>query len=136
MKEWLAPALGTVAVWGLWSFLPKIATQYVTPRSATVFQALGGLVFVAIVLLTSSEKIEIHPIGTALAIVTGILGVAGAYLFLLAVSSGPVTLVTALSSLYPLATIVLAVALLGETLTARQVVGMVLALIAVVLVSV
>lgn len=135
VKAWLWPALGTVAVWGLWSFLPKISTQYVTPRSATVFQALGGLAFVAIVLLSSSGTIEMHPVGTSLALLTGVLGVAGAYLFLIAVSHGPVTLVTAISSLYPLATIALAVAFLDETLTIKQAAGVVLALTAIALVA-
>lgn len=134
-KTWLVPALGTIVVWGVWSFLPKIATQYVSPRSATVFQALGGVLFVAVLVSSSSETLEVHPIGTTLAVMTGVLGVAGAYLFLIAVSRGPVTLVTALSSLYPLATIGLAILLLGETLTLKQAVGACLALIAIALIA-
>lgn len=135
MRDWILPTLGAMMFWGLWGFLPKITTGYIAPRSAIVYEVLGGLLLGAIVLSLLHFKLDVHPKGIALAITTGMLGFLGAFCFLTAVAKGPVTLVASVSALYPVVSIALANFFLQETVTLRQGVGIALALLSMILVA-
>ena len=136
MQTWITPTFGALILWGLWSFIPKITMQYISPKSAIVYEVLGAMVIAAIVFFSLNFQLESHPRGMALAITTGMLGFLGALFFLMAVSKGPVTLVATLSALYPVVSILLAIFVLHESLTVRQGVGVFLAILAMVLVAV
>jgi transporter family protein len=73
--------------------------------------------------------------GAALAVATGVLGVMGALAYLFAVVRGPVTLVSTATALYPVLTLLLAYGLLQGPLSLKQGIGIVLALIAILLIS-
>ena len=135
MKQWLLPTFGAFVLWGLWSFIPKITTKYISPKSAILFEVLGGIVFGVMVLISLKFKPDIHPKGVLLAFSTGILGFAGALCFLYAASKGPISLVALLSALYPIIAIVLAVFFLNETITIKQGLGMVLGIGAMILLA-
>ena len=135
MKEWLLPTFGTFVLWGLWSFIPKITTKYISPRSAIVFEVIGGMIIGAIILASLKFKPDIHPKGVFLAISTGALGLGGALCFLYAASKGPITSVAMLSALYPIIAIVLAMFFLDEMITIKQGMGIVFGLIAMVLIA-
>ncbi|MFH1242723.1 MAG: EamA family transporter [Pseudomonadota bacterium] len=135
MKEWILPTFGAFILWGFWGFIPKVTTRYIDPRSAIVYEVLGGILVATVVFCLLNFRLETHPKGILLAITTGVLGFLGALLFLVAVSKGPVTLVATLSALYPVISITLAVFLLNETVTLKQGVGIVFALIAMILVA-
>ena len=134
MGDWRLPAFGVFLAWGLWSFLPKLTVRYIDPRSAAIFEALGALIVALGLLFVMQMRVQAHPAGIALAMLTGVLGLLGALCFLIAVDCGPVSLVTVLSALYPVLTVLLAAAFLGETITLRQGCGMALALLAVALI--
>ena len=135
MQTWITPTCGAFMLWGLWSFIPKITTQYINPRSAIIYEVFGAILIAAIVLFSLNFRLDTHPKGVALAITTGMLGFLGALFFLMAVSKGPVTLVATLSALYPIVSILLAIVFLHEALTIRQGVGVGLAILAMVLVA-
>jgi len=128
MKQWLLPTFGAFVLWGLWSFFPKITTKYISPRSAILFEVLGGMLVAIIVLFSLKFKPDIHPKGVLLAISTGILGFAGAFCYLYAASKGPISLIAVVSALYPVIAIVLAVIFLNESISIKQGVGIVLGL--------
>lgn len=65
---------------------------------------------------------------TVLALVAGLLLVAGNILLVIGLHLGDLAVMAVLNSLYPLGTVLLAIVLLGERLTALQGVGVVLAL--------
>ena len=135
MQGWILPTLGALFVWGFWGFIPKLTTTYLEPKSAIVYEVLGALILGLIVLAASQFKVETHPIGIAFAMTTGMLGFIGAFFFLQAVSKGPVTLVAAVSALYPIVSILLAVFFLHESITFRQAVAISLAVLAMILVT-
>ena len=66
MKEWVLPTVGTFICWGLWSFIPKITTKYIDPRSAIIFEVIGGIVLSLVVLSVTNFRLETHPKGIAL----------------------------------------------------------------------
>ncbi len=136
MKGWIAPATFTFIFWGLWGFIPKITTRYISPTSAVIYEALIGLPVALIIMAFMRFQIQSEPRGIILASVTGILGLLGALGYLVAVTRGPVSLVTAFVALAPALTILLAMLFLGETLVLRQWVGVGMALVAALLIAI
>ena len=135
MKHWLFPTFGAFVLWGLWSFFPKITTKYISPKSAILFEVLGGIIFAIIVLISLKFKPDVHPKGVLLAMSTDIIGFAGSLCFLYAASRGPISLVAVLSALYPIIAIVLAVFFLNEAITIKQGLGIVLGIGAMILLT-
>jgi transporter family protein len=135
MTGWKLPAFAVFVAWGLWSFLPKLTVRYIDPRSAAVFESFGTIIVALGLLAAMQMRVQFHPAGVALALATGVLGLLGALAFLVAVSRGPVSLITMVSALYPVLTVVLAMLFLGESISLRQGIGMALALVAMVLMA-
>jgi len=126
---WCFLMLGNVGVF------TKIITRYIDPKSAAIYEVLGGVVFGFIVAFFVNFKIATHPLGVSLALLAGFLGFFGSFLFLYAVNKGPLSIIVTLSALYPVLTITLAVLFLGETITMKQGLGIVLALVSMALIS-
>ncbi len=135
MSEWLPPTVLAFLFWGVWAFLPKLTLRYIDPRSAIVYEAMGGLLIALVVLVLMAFKPAAEPRGIVLAVATGALGVAGALAYLYAMRTGPVAPVATISALYPLLAIVLAGLVLREPVSLKQGVGIVLGLIAMALIG-
>jgi len=135
MHQWLLPTFGAFLLWGVWSFIPKITTRYISPESAILFEVLGGIVVGLVVLITFNGRPDIHPKGILLATTTGVLGMAGALCFLYAAAKGPITIIAVLSALYPIIAIVLALFFLHEPITLKQGLGIILGLVAMILLA-
>jgi transporter family protein len=135
MKAWIFPATATIIFWGLFGFIPKITTRYISPTSAIVYGAFAGIPVALIILAIMRFQLDTEPRGVILAGITGVLGMLGALGYLVAVSRGPVSLISPITALYPAFTILLAMVFLGETLVLRQWVGVGMALAAVLLIA-
>ncbi|MGD8865786.1 MAG: EamA family transporter, partial [Anaerolineales bacterium] len=135
MKSWLVPVLGAFVFWGLWGFLPKITTRTISPMSAMIFEAVGGMLVAIIALLSGGYRLELTRQGVFLALLTGIFGILGAWTYLQAVSTGKVSLVVSFTALYPIMSIILAVFFLGESLSVRQGAGIFFALLSMLLIA-
>jgi drug/metabolite transporter (DMT)-like permease len=105
---------------GLW---PLVASRSVT----FVLAALVAVVTARAVLPTRDARLA--------TVGTGVMDMAANALFLVANRSGLLALVAVVTSLYPASTIALAQVFLGERLARHQVVGLVLAVVAVVLIA-
>ncbi|MBP0015460.1 MAG: DMT family transporter [Roseofilum sp. SBFL] len=133
MKGWLWPTLGAILCWGGWAFLPKLSNQYIGAKSAIAYQGLGGAILATLIFANLGDRLETHPQGAILAIIAGMLNFLGVLFYIQAVSKGSVSVVAPLSALYPLVVIILAVAILQETMTLKQAIAMGFALIAIAL---
>jgi drug/metabolite transporter (DMT)-like permease len=105
---------------GLW---PLVASRSVT----FVLTALIAVVSARAVLPTRDARLA--------TVGTGVMDMSANALFLVANRSGLLSLVAVVTSLYPASTIFLAQMFLGERLARHQVVGLVLAVVAVVLIA-
>lgn len=134
--HWLVLALSAMVLYGLWGFFPKLATLYLPARDALVYQTLGGLPVLVVILVWLRFRPAYHPHGTLYALLTGLVGAVGTLLFFAALKRAPSTTgVVMVTALYPLVVIVLALLFLREPITLRQSVGAALALVALVLLS-
>jgi len=120
---------------GLWAFFPKVAVRYISPRSALVYEVMGGVLVAIIVWSTVSKGIDSDLRGIIPAFFTGVIGYLGMLFFLNAVSVGKVSVVASFTAVYPAVTIILAVILLKERIGYIQYIGIFLAAAGVLLLS-
>jgi bacterial/archaeal transporter family protein len=130
MKPWLLYAGLTVVAWGVWGVFSKLASTYARPRQTLLFQVLGVMAFGLVVLTMERFHIEWTPQGFAWSAAAGFVNFVGFLFFFAAVEKGKVSTVIAMSSLYPVVTIVLSVLFLQEKISAREGLGIVCALLA------
>jgi bacterial/archaeal transporter family protein len=91
---------------------------------------------VALAMLASRGfRVQTDAPGVLAAIATGVCGLGGAYLFLLALERGKASVVVPFTSLYPLVTLALSVLLLRERPSPANLVGIAFAVVAVALLS-
>ena len=135
MNSWVIFAILALLVWGFWGFFPKLATNYISPRSVLVYEVIGAIIVGMAVLFLVNFKPEVNAKGITFAILTGIAGTLGALFFIFAVSRGETSVVVTTTALYPLITIILTFLILKEPITIKQGVGMIFAFAAMMLLS-
>jgi transporter family protein len=138
MPRWLAFSLFTILCWGAWGAVSKVASDGVDANSNQIFFTLGLLPL--IVFVARSPRLRgsgnQHRAGIAWAFLTGILGGTGNIAFFRAlVVGGKASIVVPVTALFPLVTVILAVIFLRESLGSAQKLGLLLALIAIYLLS-
>lgn len=95
----------------------------------------GSLSLLTAVLLAGRTSLRAEPSALRLGAISGAVDMSANALFLLATRQGELALVAVLASLYPAATVLLALVVLRERLRALQLVGVALALVAVALIA-
>lgn len=135
MENWLLAALISLVIYGFWGFFPKLAVSYIDPQSALVYEVAGAAAVGLVALAFIHFQPETHPKGILFAVLTGIAGMAGTLFYFAAARNGKITVVVSITALYPLFTILYAALFLREPVTLKQLAGMVLAIIAIILLS-
>jgi uncharacterized membrane protein len=137
MPKWLWYSILTTLFWGAWGVVSKVAMNMMSPMVNQVVFTLGLIPLVLIV--ARSRQAWAGPNrwrGGTFAFVTGILGGVGNVTMYEALShGGKASTVVPITGLYPLFTVVTAIPLLREKLNWVQVVGIGLAVIAILLFS-
>ena len=137
--RWLAFSLLTILVWGAWGAVSKVASNGVDANTNQVFFTFGLLPLILIMWRSSRVRKAQRgrSIGIAWAFLTGILGGTGNIVFFHAlVIGGKASIVSPVTALFPLVTVILAVTLLHERIGTAQKIGLVLALVAIYLLSI
>jgi transporter family protein len=132
---WQVYAAGALVVWGFWGYLPKQALRTLDLRSILVLEGLGGVLVATAMLTSRGFRVQTGGLGALAAVATGVCGLGGSYFFLLALERGNASVVVPFTSLYPLITLALSVLLLHEHPSRANLVGVVFAVAAVVLLS-
>ncbi len=135
MNNWLGNALAAMLCWGLWAFFPKLSLARISTSSSVFYEACGVMATSIAVVFLLGPGVDKDLEGALYAILTGIFGTVGLYFFFSAVKTGPISVISALTAMYPVVTVVLAVVVLHERLAVRQVLGILLALVAAALLS-
>jgi len=136
LKQWVLYSALALLIWGLWAFLPKMALSCLDPKTAFMFEVLGGAItglFAFLILRPQLGGAEIR--GVIPALLTGMMGYLGLLCFMYAIREGKICIVAPLTALYPVVTLVLAMIFLREKISIVQLAGIILALVSVVLIS-
>jgi drug/metabolite transporter (DMT)-like permease len=136
MQHWLTYALVTTLFWGVWGALIELPEKRGFPATlGYVVWALTMIPCAVVALALVGWKLETDARSVALGAAAGLLGAGGQLALFETLRRGPAYLVFPIVGLSPAVSVVLAVALLGESTTPRVWTGIVLALIAVPLLS-
>ncbi len=139
MPRWLVFSVLTIGCWGAWGAVSKLASNDIDANTNQILFTLGLLPLIAIALRSSRLAISVGDVrraGIGWAFLTGILGGTGNIAFFRAlVVGGQASVVVPVTALFPLVTVILALAILRERLGLLQKIGLALALIAIYLIS-
>jgi transporter family protein len=122
----------------VWGAVSKVSSDAIDANTNQVFFTFGLLPLILLVWRSSrtDAKREGRNTGITWAFITGILGGAGNIAFFHALGiGGKASIVAPVTALFPLITVILAVTLLRERMGTAQKIGLVLALVAIYLLS-
>lgn len=128
MNNWLVPTIITLFLYGLWGWLPKLATNYLDAKSAWFWEVIGFLVASVLIFIFLGLKPVYHSKGALFAGLTGAAGALGTFFFFIAMSKHKASTVTTITALYPVVAIVLSFLILREAISIKQGVGILLAI--------
>ena len=123
LRRVLGPLCGLTAglSWGVADFFAARGARSLPPAAtAFVVKALGTAAFAVAVLAVSPGVLDLAVVPPAEAAGAGVLMTCGMLWFYRALSCGPVSIVSPVSSAYPLVTAAVSVAVLGAPLSARD----------------
>jgi len=133
---WIFPAVICFLFWGLWGFIPKfISTENVSPYAFLLCECIGSFLVGVILLVGMKFQVDIDMKTGLIAVLAGVCGMLGVLAYYMAVSKGPFGLIAVATALYPILSIGLAYAFLGSKINVQQGIGIVLALVAIGLIS-
>ncbi|MFZ2445227.1 MAG: EamA family transporter [Syntrophobacteraceae bacterium] len=135
MKDWAVYSMLAVLAWGLWAFLPKFAVTWLDPKSAFIYEVMGGLLTGLAVFFVLRPEMGADIRGIVPSVLTGVAGYLGLLFFMYALRTGKLSVIAPLTALYPVVTIALAFIFFREKLNPAQMAGVALAVLSVVLIS-
>lgn len=136
IKPWLAFALITTISWGVWGAFIEIPEKNGFPATlGYVVWALTMIIPAVIALNRIHWKLETNKKAIFHGLLIGISGSAGQLILFQALRTGPAYLVFPIVSLSPLVTILLSILILKEKASTKSWIGIVIALIAIPLLS-
>ena len=125
--------LATVA-WTLWGVAVKFALKRIDWARLEVLGGIAALV-VMVIVAPAAYRLKVTA-GDGIGFAAAIFGVAGAILFYVALSKGPVSVIIPLTSLYVVGVAAAGMLLFGEPFSWRKAMGVLLAAVAMALLAV
>ena len=122
-------------LWGFWGFFSKLATNAIRDVDAAVYQAVGNILIVAVAAFFVRFQPKGESSGILYAVLSGASAALATFFFFAAITRGRSSVVVSMTALYPLVTLALSVIFLHEVVTLKQLLGVGLALGAIVLLS-
>ena len=139
MPRWLVYSIITAILWGVWGAISNYPATITPPFPTTLIYVINALTIIPVALI-SLKKIHWKPVHTWKAIgyglAAGFTGAGGQLLLFVALKSGPPYLIFPIISLSPAITVIMSFILLKEKTGTKGKIGIVLALLAIFLMSV
>ena len=129
--KWLRHCLLCIGWWGVFGFLAKLGSNDSSPSNLQVLFTGGMVPLILVALVRSKLRVETDRRGIAYGVLNGILAGLGSLAYFAAMSRGQASIVGPVTSLFPLVTVVLALLLLKERINRLQGIGIILALVAI-----
>ena len=134
--NWLLSSLVAMVCWGVWGLFLKLALKYFNWQQTFVVTSILTLTASLLILLWSKPMINVGSTGFVYSLAAGVLGLVALLAFYSAIGSGKAIIVVPLTALYPVVTTILSYLILREEISLIKGLGIVLALVALLLVSI
>lgn len=135
--DWLYYAVASAVVWGFWGFLDKIVIDRSGWPILVIGSALTYVILVPAVTLHFGKAMWPPPgITWVWALLGGAAASVGMLLFYVALAKGNASIVVPLTAMYPVITVLLSLTILKERPSVFQIIGIILAVVAVVFLSI
>lgn len=132
-RSWIFYATLLILFWGVWgAFSALPATKYGYPDEM-IYAIWALTMIIPAVVVLRGQRWDRRPAATIYGLLIGLTGAGGQLLLFQALTMGPAYLIFPIISISPVITVVMAMVLLRERLAPLAVVGLVLALAAIVL---
>ena len=136
MQNWLVFSLLCIFLWGLWGFILKFTYKDLSWLQTYFLSSLASFMLALLVFLYYKGDISLRLRSTYIAMLAGVFGGAGYIFFVKALVTGKASIVIPLTAIYPVVTVVLALLVLGEKISIYQAIGVILAIVATILISI
>ncbi len=136
MPKWLVYSLLCLFWWGVFGFLAKLGADRITPSHMQILFTVGMIPLVVLAFFRSQRKVDVDRLGIAYGVLNGVFAGLGGLAYFAAMGAGKASIVGPVTSLFPLLTVVLAVALLRERMNRVQMLGIALALVSICILSI
>lgn len=133
--NWLFLTFAAMLLWGFWGFFSKLATSFIRDVDAAIYQAIGTVTVTLIAAFFVRFQPKGTPNGILYAVLSGASAALATFFFFSAITRGRGSVVVSMTALYPLVILALSVIFLHEAVTLKQLLGVGLALGAIVLLS-
>jgi uncharacterized membrane protein len=124
-----------MVAWGFWIVLGKIASESIEPEMVAFVSYLTATFVTGVYLLASDTSLAVTNRGLLFAAVAGIAAAIGVVSTFIGVTVGPTAIVATIGGMYFITASAISVLALGEPLSVNRVVGIGLAVGAIVLVN-
>ncbi len=134
-KMWQLVAILSLMMWGLWGFILKFVTKSIEWYQIYAIGSLVTIIATSVIAIIYRSQLLINQRDTFIILAASVAGVLGYIFFIMALKDGKASVVVPLTALYPAITVVLSYIILHEDITVLQLIGIILAIIAAVLLS-
>jgi bacterial/archaeal transporter family protein len=135
--SWIFYATVAMVFWGITGVTQKLATNRISSEMSFLWFTYAMMTISVVLALTVPLRWQLHPLTIFLAVIGGTLNGLGALTSFKALESGgKASVVISLISLYPLLTVAFAVTVLHEKLAVGQGIGVMIAIVAAILLSI
>ena len=134
--NWLISSLVAIVCWGFWGFFMKLASKYFNWHQVFVVTIIVTLAASLLIFVLLKPFINVRSAGFGYALLGGVAGVLALFAFYSAMGVGKAIIVVPLTALYPVITIILSYLILHEEISLIKGVGIMLASVAILLVSI
>jgi len=135
-QKWFVCSFLAVLLWGAWALCSKLGSNYLSASAMQFFFALGAAPVAIALLIKRRGQMEKDSLGIFYGVANGLLSSVGNLALVAAYRSGGNTaVITTATSLYPMITVLLAITVLRERLTGKQILGLGFAVAAMVIFS-
>lgn len=135
IKPWHGFSFLTLMLYGLWGFWGAKTSAEVGAKSANFYSALGTFIIGMCCFALMNFKPVYTMKGMTYGLLTGAATGIGTIFFIAALRIGPAIPIVVITALYPLISTILLILFFNQTITVKQIIGIVFSLIALVLLS-
>ena len=127
--------VGTMLAWGFWIVLGDVASNTIDPKTAAFVSYLTAAVATGVYALVSDASLAVTTRGFAFSAAAGVFAAAGVVFTFIGVSVGSTAVVSTIGGMYFVTAAVISVVALGEPASLSKLLGIGLALAAIVVIN-